>query len=197
MIAQHVPGFLARIVLLLVLGVVVPSVAHADEVTDAYGVRSSHDAWSYFRLSPAQHDFDTTYVPTRADIQAAQFQGFVRVPDGIFGPFYDGSEEDSVFVFSTIVRSNRPMTLPLSLTGDDGHSLFVNHVRVATGGFDVAANYDLQLRPGRPVLLDVAGYNGPDGWVFGLRNPDLQSIMMVPGIHIQACRPTGPPQLRC
>ena len=43
-------------------------------------------------------------------------------------------DEDTVFVFATMVRSTNPVTIPLVWNGDDGHSVFVNGIFVGGGG---------------------------------------------------------------
>ena len=67
------------------------------------------------------------------------------------------------------------MTIPLVLTGDDGHAVFVNGDFVGGGGFGEVVPFDLTVGPDAPVKLEVAVYNGKgttnDAGNFTCKNP--------------------------
>src|SRR5262245_61717367 len=160
----------------------------ADQVTDTYGVSLPEDAWAYFKFSNAGHNFDTTYIPNRSDILSSQLLGFVVTPpNGAWGGADFNSDEDTVFVFSTMVQSTSPVTIPLIWGGDDGSSVFVNGHFMGGGGFSVGTAFDLTVNPDAPIKLDVVGYNGPGPWVFSLLRRDTQGpLTSTPGVTIGA-----------
>ncbi len=144
------------------------------------------NSWAYSELPGAGHGESISYFPTTyAEYQSAIFQGYVTYNNG--GSSFYGSGFDSIQVFGTYVRSNFDMNLALTAGGDDGHSIFVNHVFVGGAGFGPAVDHTLSLQANQPVLVELVGYNGPGNWVFGLRETVTDSILEnVPGIHISA-----------
>ena len=165
--------------------------ALADQITDVYGVVRPEDAWAYFKFPNAGHGFDTTYVPTRSDVLNAQFLGFVRTPaNGAWGGAAFNDDEDTVFVFATMVRSTNPVTIPLVWNGDDGHSVFVNGIFVGGGGFAEEVLFNLTVNSDAPVKLEVVGYNGPGPFVFQLLRSDTNlPLTSTPGVTINASVP--------
>jgi hypothetical protein len=163
--------------------------ALADQVTDVYGVSTPEDAWAYLKFANASHGFDTTYVPTRSDVSNSQFLGFVVTPaTGAWGGAEFFEDEDTVFVFATVVRSTNPVTIPLVWNGDDGHSVFVNGIFVGGGGFGEEVSFDLTVNPDAPVKLELVGYNGPGPWVFHLLRRDTNlPLTSTPGVTLDAC----------
>jgi hypothetical protein len=164
------------------------TVALADQVTDVYGVSTPEDAWAYFKFPNAGHGFDTMYVPTRSDVLNSQFLSFVVTPaNGAWGGGAFLHDQDTVFVFATVVRSSSPVTIPLVWNGDDGHSVFVNGIFVGGGGFAEEVSFDLTVNPDVPVRLEVVGYNGPGPWVFRLLRRDTNlPLTSTPGVTINA-----------
>jgi hypothetical protein len=167
--------------------------ALADEVTDAYGVSTPEAAWAYFKFPDAGHNFDPEYVPARSDISSAEFLGFVTTPaDGIWGGA-EFSGTDTVYVFTTVVQSTTPVTIPLVWDGDDGHAVFVNGEFVGGGGFAEDVPFDLAVAPGASVTLEVVGYNAGGPWVLKLLRRDTGlPLTSTPGVTIDACTANVP-----
>ncbi len=158
----------------------------ADQVTDAYGSGTPVNSWEYLKLVNAGKGYDWTYVPVRSDYSNAVFQGYVvSPPNGTWGAFYFGA--DSIYIFRTNVLSSVHQTIPLLFGGDDGHAVYVNGVFQGGGPFNTATSFDLELTAGMPVQLELAGYNGPGGWVFGLYRQDNRlRLVDTPGVTINA-----------
>src|SRR5262249_761286 len=121
----------------------------------------------------------------------SQFLGFVLTPpNGAWGGADFNSDEDTVFVFSTMVQSTSPVTIPLIWGGDDGSSVFLNGHFMGGGGFSVGTAFDLTVGPGAPIKLDLVGYNGPGPWVFSLLRRDTQGpLTSTPGVTVDASFP--------
>lgn len=136
-----------------------------------------HNAWAYSESPSGQPPSSSiSYFPTATeDFAAAVFQGFVTTdPDlkiSVGGDSWTGSGFESFQIFSTYIRSSSDQLLSIGIVGDDGHSLFVDHVFRSGAGFGGLAKYDLQLEAGVVHKITLAGYNGPGNWVFGIGVP--------------------------
>ena len=151
-------------------------------------------SWSYSYGTNAGHGYSSTYYPTStAEYQTATFQGYISYnqtnADGsaYFGPIYD-DPGDTFHIFTTYVTSTATQIIGITIAGDDGHSLFVNDEFVEGGGFGSILTYDLMLNAGVSTELQLAGYNGPGGWVFGITAPDSYR-----GVTINATVPVPEP----
>ena len=145
-------------------------------------------SWSYYEQENAGHGESTTYYPTTtAEFTGATFQGYVTYNAGSPPNYWFGQDFDSFQVFSTYVLSSSNVTMPVRVGSDDGHSLFLNNVFIGGGGFGVDVFYNLSLQAGVPTLLTVAGYNGPGGWEFGIRDSVTNAPLDgIPGVRISA-----------
>lgn len=149
-------------------------------------------SWNYYEQLNAGHGSSTDYyATTAAEYQSVVFQGYVTYNAG--SPpslgYWFGQGFDSFQVFSTYIQSDTNMTLPVLLGGDDGHSLFVNHVFVGGGGYgDNGVPYTLNLQAAVPVFIEIVGYNGPGPWAFSLRTdgPNGTILDEVPGLTLNA-----------
>ena len=137
---------------------------------------SPEGSWSWSTLLNAGHGESTSFYPTaRSQFENALFQDYVTYdprgddPDrGIRPHWFAGQGFDTMQVFRTYVYSPTDMTLPVRVGGDDGHSLFANGLFVGGGGYGANVDYALSLRANVPTELELVGYNGPGGWVFGI-----------------------------
>jgi hypothetical protein len=165
-------------VVLLLLGAAGNLVA--DQITATYGTGAPEMSWSYSTLHNAGHlGTYWTYYPFQPDYSNAVFQGYVSTPsDGIWGPIYDPADQDSIFVFRTHVLSSVDQTISLNFGGDDNATAYVNGVfQDYSHIFTKGGHFDLSLTAGVPALLELAMYNGPDGWVLGLNRNDGQNLL--------------------
>ncbi len=151
------------------------------------------NSWAYFiKPEPSVGENDQYFVTSQSAYAGATFQGYVSdAPWGL------GQPRAADLIFSTFVTSATTQQIPLILDGDDGHSLFVNNAFVGGGPFGADVLHTLNLTAGVPVRLDMAGFNGPGGWVFVLQTvAGGQSLSQVPGVTINATGITIPePQL--
>jgi len=167
------------LVALLLLGAA-GNVVQADQITSTYGTGTPDMSWAYSTLHHVgELQNYWTYYPFQPNYNNAVFQGYVSTPaDGIWGPVYEAADEDSTFVFRTNVESSVDQTISLSFGGDDNATAYVNGVlQDYSHIFTKGGHLDLALTAGIPVLLELAMYNGPDGWVLGLNRLDGQNIL--------------------
>ena len=169
------------LVALLFLGAA-GDVVKADQITNAYGTGTPVMSWSYYNLlNVGKIGTYWTYYPFQPDYSNAVFQGYVSTPaDGIYcwGPVYDSADQDGIFVFRTNVLSSVDQTISLSFGGDDNATAYVNGVfQDYSHIFTKGGYFDLSLTAGIPVSLEIAIYNGPDGWILGLSRPDGQNLL--------------------
>jgi len=131
------------------------------------------NSWAYFiKPEPSVGENDQYFVTSQSAYAGATFQGYVSdAPWGL------GQPRAADLIFSTFVTSATTQQIPLILDGDDGHSLFVNNAFVGGGPFGADVLHTLNLTAGVPVRLDMAGFNGPGGWVFV-----LQTVAGVKGV---------------
>jgi len=132
-------------------------------------------SWAYYNLlHVGKMGTYWTYYPFQPDYNNAVFQGYVSTPaDGIWGPVYDPADDDAIFVFRTNVLSSVDQTISLTFGGDDNATAYVNGVfQDYSHIFTKGGHFDLSLKAGVPVFLEMAMYNGPDGWGLGLNQPD-------------------------
>ena len=149
------------------------------------------DSWRYRRLYNAGPPVCTYFPRETSEYQDAAFQGYVTYNDptgGVFGPIYTDPPR-TFHIFTTYVLSDSDITIPIRISGDDGHSLFVNDRFLGGGGFAVDVSIDVKLKGGETTKLELAGHDScPQGWVFlihvrdGFRLP----IDFVPGIRLNA-----------
>jgi hypothetical protein len=167
------------LVALLFLGAA-GDVVKADQITNTYGTGTPVMSWAYYNLlNVGKIGTYWTYYPFQADYSNAVFQGYVSTPaDGIWGPVYDFADQDGIFVFRTNVLSSVDQTISLNFGGDDNATAYVNGVfQDYSHIFTKGGHLDLSLTAGIPVSLEIAIYNGPDGWVLGLTRADGQNLL--------------------
>lgn len=168
------------LVALLFLGAA-GDVVKADQITNAYGTGTPVMSWAYYNLlNVGKIGTYWTYYPFQPDYSNAVFQGYVSTPaDGIYwGPIYDPADQDGIFVFRTNVLSSVDQTISFNFGGDDNATAYVNGVfQDYSHIFTKGGHLDLSLAAGIPVSLEIAIYNGPDGWVLGLGRDDGQNLI--------------------
>jgi hypothetical protein len=162
-------------------------VARADLTPPSF-TGTPDNSWAYFEQANAGHGESTTYYPTTtAEFAGAVFQGYVTYNAGSPPFYWSGQGTDSFEIFETYVTSTSDIVIPVRVGSDDGHSLFVNNTFIGGGGFGVDFFYNLSLQANTPTLITVAGYNGPGGWEFGIRDPaNDEPLDKLPGITISA-----------
>ncbi len=138
------------------------------------------------------------YPQYLTDFASAEFQGYVTYdPDGgdpsqgIQPHNWSGVGFDTIQVFSTYLLLDADTTFSIRLGGDDGHSLFVDSAFIDGGGFGAVIDYELSLVAGVPVKIEMVGFNGPGGWVFGIGLPSGDDVVRgpiddLPGIRLNA-----------
>lgn len=167
------------LVALLFLGAT-GAVVKADQITNTYGTGTPVMSWAYSTLlNVGELTTYWTYYPFKPDYNNAVFQGYVTTPaGGEWGPVYDPADQDAIFVFQTNVLSSVDQTISLNFGGDDNATAYVNGVfQDDSHIFTKTGHLDLSLTAGIPVSLEIAMYNGPDGWVLGLLRPDGQNLI--------------------
>ena len=168
------------------------SVAKADPITSAYGTGTPVMSWAYYSLHNVVPPVPYwEYYPFRPDYDNAAFQGYVSTPaDGIWGPIYSPGDQNSIFVFRTSVVSSVDQIVSLNFGGDDQGVAYVNGtLQDYSHIFTRGGHFELSLTAGVPVFLEIAIYNGPDGWVLGLNRPDGQSLLGTDGTIIISAAP--------
>ena len=167
---------LTVLVALLFLGAA-GNVVRADQITNMYGTGTPVMSWAYYSLLNVGKSGG--YYPLQADYSNAVFQGFVTTPaNGIWGPIYDNADQDGVFVFRTNVLSSVNQTIPLTFGGDDNASAYVNGVfQDYSQIFTRPGHLNLSFTAGVPVLLEIAIYNGPDGWDLALTRANGDNLL--------------------
>ena len=146
----------------------------------------SHGAWSYLKADAVGGGQSTTYVPTLADIDAAQFIADVVAPTSGRWTWeeFGGFHEDVVRVFRTYLFAEIDMHIDVVLTGDDGHALYQDRHLLTGGGFGSVLSSTIEILGGHPSMVEVATYNGPGGWFVDLRRPDDVPLESIPGLWI-------------
>jgi hypothetical protein len=168
---------------------VIVSPAKADWILSTYGSGTPKDSWAYSKLVGAGHGNSSFYQPLRADWAGAVFQGYVHSdPTGAWNTIGAGThDEDTIYVFKTYAISNRNQTIGLHFDGDDGHSLYVNNVLIGGGGFGAKVDFNLFLKAGVPVKIEMGDYNGPGPMGVELQGQiDGLKIESTPGVSINA-----------
>lgn len=162
--------------------------AIAEPVIEIDGISDPVGGWAYFKFPDAEQGFATKYLPTRNAKSRAQFVGLVTTPaDGVWGGA-ESPEEDTVYVFMTVVQSTQPVMIPLVWSGDGGLAVFVNGVLIGGGDPGAEIAFDLIVRPKSPVLLELAAHPTPGPWAFALiRRDTYLPLTSTPGVTTNAC----------
>ena len=168
-----------RITFVVILAICFPASMWGDVEPVAQVYSSSPDgAWRYHISlgQPEPPGTSTTYFATSVTEYEKFFSSYALAHaeisatgggDSWKGGFL-GDDEASFQIFSTYIQSDIDQTINLAVVGDDGHSLFVNDAFVVGGGFGAYVTHSLVLEAGVPKKLELAGYNGPDSWNFGI-----------------------------
>jgi hypothetical protein len=144
--------------------VFVVAIANAARAENMVFTDSPVNAWRY-SFKPNSGTGNPWYVPTSADAVGAVFQSYLedRAYWGGRAPY---SQSASFHVFETYLLSPIDLVLPVSLGGDDGHTLLVDDVTVGGGGFGVEVRHNIAFTGNVPRKVTIIGHNGPGNWLF-------------------------------
>jgi hypothetical protein len=83
--------------------------------------------------------------------------------------------EQRFYVFETYATADEDVTIFVALSGDDGHSLFVDDQFVAGGGFGELVPASITLHQHAKTKITLAGYNAGGGFTFSVGFPNPPS----------------------
>jgi hypothetical protein len=135
-------------------------------------------AWEYSQLTGSAGDIH--YYPTHvSSFSGATPQGYVSyATGGDPGRFQDGSSILGYHIFTTFIISSYDQTIPFWMTGDDGHSLFIDDAFVAGGGFGVGITGSIGLAANVERKLTVVAHNSLGLWVAQFLTGDTQDLLL-------------------
>jgi titin len=153
-------------------------------------------AWAYSTRGGSSSDINY-YPKSASEFSNAVLQGYVTYntpptasPSGA-GWFNkpDWSTSRGYYIYTTYASSSTDQTLLVANGGDDGHSVFVDDVFIAGGGFAVRAYSSIAFAAGVARKITVVGYNasGVSHVSFSITNAQRTSAVVlekVPGISM-------------
>ncbi len=166
----------AALVLAVVLAVLIPLwayEAHHRPPQNAFFTSSPVGAWRYSELIERQPK-GTSYFPTSpGEYAGAVFRGYTSPreckgqtsPISDEGPdIFDPGGNTGYQILTTWVESSVDRDIDVVISGDDGHSLFVDDQFLAGSGFGFYPTNRISFRAGVPRKLELAIYNSVGGW---------------------------------
>jgi len=124
------------------------------------------------------------------ELAGVTFGGYATYADTHPGWFL-GTSGSSFRTYETWVLSESTVTLSLGSGGDDGHSIFVDGVFVAGGGYGVDIYPELLLQAGVPRRVLLTSNNAIGGWHVNCKarvggSGDRVPLEDIPGVTIHA-----------
>jgi len=147
-----------------------------------------NNSWNVYERVGVGQGNSTVFVPTLPDFSGATLLGYyadlLLAESNVFGSGF----EDTIRIFSTYVLVQSPITVPVFVGGDDGHSFYLNGVQLLghpTGG--PPSLLDLDLHAG-VNFLQAAVYNGPGASLLFLSTDEFSTAPLseVPGLLMNA-----------
>ena len=127
-----------------------------------------------------------SYATSLTDFSSAIFHGYVSGDWGGTSDSFNGgpsSDFTTIHTFGSYFQSSIDQTISMLFGGDDGHSLFVNDVFQAGGGFGNNKVVTVSLTANIPVYVELVGFNYGGTWGFSItENSTPQAPLMIKDI---------------